>query len=223
MFARDYGCVHPGMPLYLTHFRPESSYASNDEYCLIVNPISLADLQQVLVFFQSISQDGVANGFHRSQFLFSDDSLYFMSVLLITAVIDAICIKKQDVSSAHKRNLSYIGEVQLSLSQLDGDILASIRIVFWNFESERKEMHHTVLIHLHELAVFGGEDQRRGVPEVDNTEVSIRVDLPIQHCRNFTGSIGASSQSVPCRDRLCEPQVDFFNQIRCCLAVSVEL
>ena len=62
-------------------------------------------------------------------------------------------------------------EVHLPFPERHRKIFVPVRMVFGNFQSERKELHHAVLIDLHESSVFRREDQRRWVTEIYKTEI----------------------------------------------------
>ncbi len=58
-------------------------------------------------------------------------------------------------------------------------------MIFGELQSERQKLHHPAFINLHELAVFGGEDQRWWMSKIYESEIAVRVYLTVKHRRNL--------------------------------------
>src|ERR1022692_1918637 len=71
------------------------------------------------------------------------------------------------------------------ISSPSGKILIPVRMVLGNFQPERKEPYHAILVDLHEPSVFCGEYQRWRVAEIYKAEMAVGAYLAVQHRRDF--------------------------------------
>src|ERR1035441_7897741 len=91
---------------------------------------------------------------------FTDHSFDLQPVLFVAAVVNSVCMKEKDVSWAHQCDFRQVRGVHLPFPELHGKILIPVRMVLGNFQPERKEPYHAILVDLHDPSVFCGEYQR---------------------------------------------------------------
>src|SRR5439155_2536319 len=133
-------------------------------------------------------------------------------------------MKEKDVSRAHQCDLGHVRGFHPFPPALHGKIPISVRMVLRNFQAERKELHHTILVDLHEPSVLCGKYQRRGVAKIYKAEMSIRMDFTVQHSRDFARIlIRIPSQGISCRDRQGQPEIDLLEKPWRCLSASIKL
>src|SRR6266853_3966213 len=66
-----------------------------------------------------------------------------------------------------------------------------------DLQSEGQKLHHPAFINLHELAVFGREDQRWWMSKIHESKIAIRVYFTVKHGGNLLGALLlTSAQSI---------------------------
>src|SRR5271156_1632774 len=169
-------------------------------------------------------QDCVAKILCRRLYMLLNNSVNFIPLPLIAAVIDAICIKEENVSAAHEGNFLQVKGIQWARSMLNREIPVSVGMVFGDFKSKCGELRHTALPYFHEPPVFGREHKRWWVAKVHKSKNTVRMYLSIKHGCDLARTVfRVSGQSVPGRNGLCKSQVDPLENFRCCLSVVIEL
>src|SRR6185312_2416984 len=139
-----------------TRPRTESriSCALDDKYGLVIDVLEFADLSQVVVFFDRVIENHIANRFGRLMLMLVHDSFQIFSTLFITAVIDAIGIEENNVSSTHQYNLRHIGVGHVVFTEPDECVPASVRMISGDLEPERRKLSEAARSDIHEPAVF---------------------------------------------------------------------
>src|SRR5258708_16426656 len=78
-----------------------------------------------------------------------------------------------------------MGGVGPPLTEMHGEITASIRMVFRNLQSEGQELHHPASIDVQKFAKFCREQQRRGMPQINEPKIAGRMHFTVQHGGSF--------------------------------------
>jgi hypothetical protein len=81
----------------------------------------------------------------------ANDRFEFLALFLVASVINAISVKKKRVSRTDQCEFCDIGEVRSPLTEMHGEIKASIRMVFRNLQSEGQGLHYPVLMDVHKI------------------------------------------------------------------------
>src|ERR1022692_1471462 len=109
------------------------------------------------------------------------------------------------------------------ISSPSGKILIPVRMVLGNFQPERKEPYHAILVDLHEPSVFCGEYQRWRVAEIYKAEMAVGAYLAVQHRRDFARIVlRIPSQSVPRGHGVPQPEIDLLEELWRCFSVPIE-
>src|SRR5580698_6554748 len=97
-------------------------------------------------------------------------------------------------------------------------------MIFGDLHAERQELHHPVSVNIHEFAVFGGENQRRWMPKINESKISIRAYFAVEHGGNFLRVLVlAPTEGIPRRNGLCQSQVDSLEKLRSRFSAVIEV
>src|SRR5436190_21524670 len=122
-------------------------------------------------------------------------------------------MKENDVSRAHQCDLRHVRGLHPFPPKPHGKIPIPVRMILGNFQPERQELHHAILVDLHESSVLCGKYQRGWVAKIYKAEMSIGMYFAVQHRRNFARIvIRLPSQGVSCRDRQGQPEIDLLEK-----------
>src|SRR3954453_9669503 len=93
-----------------------------------------------------------------------------------------------------------------------------------DLQAQWQELHHSIVVQLHKLAIFSREHERRRVPKIYKSEIAVGMHFAIKHRRNLARIVSLTyPQCVTSRDRMRQTQVDVFKQLRRCLSVLIKL
>ena len=84
----------------------------------------------------------------------------------IASVIDSIGIQEKDVSRIDQRDLGNIRVVRRPLPELHREIPFPVRMIFGNFEPERKELHHSASVDLQNVRRTAENRRGGGCPKL---------------------------------------------------------
>src|ERR1700693_1493964 len=97
-------------------------------------------------------------------------------------------------------------------------------MVFWNLQSQRRELIHVLPVELHKPVVFRGKYEWSWVAEVYKTKMPARTYFAVNHGSNFARSIiRIVPQRVSSGDGLRQPEIDFLEEFWCGLAILIQL
>src|SRR5450432_2660799 len=112
------------------------STALNDKSSLVVDAVFFIALLPILVLFYCKFQNRVTDFLGRSVFVFTDNSFDLPTILLVTAVINPVCIKENDVAGAHQSEFRHVRGVHLLPSEFHGEILITVGVILRYFQPQ---------------------------------------------------------------------------------------
>src|SRR5262249_30817445 len=130
-------------------------------------------------------EDRVTYVFSRLTLVSTDHPFNLKSVLLITAVVNPICVQEENISGTHERDVFQVRCVHLVRSQRHGNIFVPVGMVLGNHQTECGELRHASPADFHELLAFCGKYEWRRVTETYKAEVSTGMYLTVEHGRDF--------------------------------------